>query len=79
MKYYSIVVTKVNSYFKCFGENRLADELNGLRYHRGEALSEAMIKPPKNVLELRLLERSEMAMQGAMEKVLEEHVRERLP
>jgi hypothetical protein len=73
------MVTKVNSYFKCFGENRLADELNGLRYNRREALSKAMIKHPKNVFELPLLERAEMAMKAAMEKVIEEHVREGLP
>jgi hypothetical protein len=38
-----------------------------------------MIKPPKNVLGLPLLERAEMAMKAAMEKLIEEHSREGLP
>lgn len=38
-----------------------------------------MIKPPLNVLELPLLERAAMAMEAAVEKVIEEHAREGLP
>jgi hypothetical protein len=42
-------------------------------------LRRAIIKPPKNVLELPLLERVEMAMKVATEQVIEEHMREGLP
>ena len=38
-----------------------------------------MIKPPANVLNLPLLERAAMAMEAAMEQVIEEHAREGLP
>ena len=38
-----------------------------------------MIKPPKNVLDLPLLDRAEMAMKAALEKVIEEHASEGLP
>ena len=38
-----------------------------------------MIHSTQNVLELPLLERAEMAMQAAMERVIEEHIREGLP
>lgn len=38
-----------------------------------------MIKPPTNVLDLPLLDRAEMAMKAAIEKVIEEHIREGLP
>jgi hypothetical protein len=38
-----------------------------------------MIKPPPNVLELPLEERALMALQAAVEKVIEEHAREGLP
>jgi hypothetical protein len=38
-----------------------------------------MIKPPLNVLDLPLLERAAMAMEAAMEQVIEEHAREVLP
>lgn len=38
-----------------------------------------MIKPPRNVLDLRLLDRAEMAMEAAIGKVIEEHMREGLP
>jgi hypothetical protein len=38
-----------------------------------------MIKPPLDILELPLLERAEMAMKAAMERVIEEHIREGLP
>jgi hypothetical protein len=38
-----------------------------------------MIKPPPNVLELPLQERAFMALQAAVEKVIEEHIREGLP
>jgi hypothetical protein len=38
-----------------------------------------MIKPPPNVLELPLFERAMMAMEAAMEQVIEEHAREGLP
>lgn len=38
-----------------------------------------MTKPPQNVLELPLAERGLMALKAAVEKVIEEHVREGLP
>jgi hypothetical protein len=38
-----------------------------------------MRKPPPNVLELPLIERAEMALEAAVEKVMEEHAREGLP
>ena len=38
-----------------------------------------MIKPPPNVLDLPLLDRAEMAMRAAVEKVIEEHAREGRP
>jgi hypothetical protein len=38
-----------------------------------------MISPPMNILELPVLERAEMAMKAAMEKAIEEHIREGLP
>jgi hypothetical protein len=38
-----------------------------------------MIKPPPDVFELPLLERAALAMQAAMEEVIEEHAREGLP
>jgi hypothetical protein len=38
-----------------------------------------MRKPPPNVLELPLIERAEMALRAAAEKVWEEHAREGLP
>ncbi len=38
-----------------------------------------MIKPPANVLELPLSERGLMALKAAVEKVIDEHVREGLP
>lgn len=38
-----------------------------------------MIKPPTNVLDLPLLDRAQMAMKAAIEKVIEEHAREGLP
>ncbi len=38
-----------------------------------------MSKPPKNILDLPLLDRAEMAMKVAIEKVIEEHAREGLP
>lgn len=38
-----------------------------------------MKKPPANVLELPLVERAEMALKGAVEKVWEDHAREGLP
>ncbi len=38
-----------------------------------------MINPPPNVLELPLVERALMALQAAVEKVIEEHAREGLP
>ena len=38
-----------------------------------------MIKPPPNVLDLPLLDRAQMAMTAAIEKVIEEHAREGLP
>ena len=38
-----------------------------------------MRKPPPNVLELPLIERAEMALKAAVEKVWDEHAREGLP
>jgi hypothetical protein len=38
-----------------------------------------MKKPPANVLELPLIERAEMALKAAVEKVMEEHAREGFP
>jgi hypothetical protein len=38
-----------------------------------------MISPPMNILELPVLEPAEMAMKAAMEKAIEEHIREGLP
>jgi len=38
-----------------------------------------MIHSTQNVLELPLLERAEMAMKAAIERVIEEHIREGLP
>jgi hypothetical protein len=38
-----------------------------------------MSKPPANVLELPIIERAEMALKAAVEKVMEEHAREGLP
>ena len=38
-----------------------------------------MIKPPPNVFELPVLDRAQMAMKAAVEKVTEEHAREGLP
>lgn len=38
-----------------------------------------MIKPPPNVLDLPLLDRAQMAMDAAVERVIEEHIREGLP
>jgi len=38
-----------------------------------------MIKPPPNVLDLPLLDRAQMAMKAAIEKLIEEHAREGLP
>ena len=38
-----------------------------------------MKEPPANVLELPLIERAEMALKAAVEKVMEEHAREGLP
>lgn len=38
-----------------------------------------MIKPPLDVLELPLLERAAIAMEEAVEGVIEEHIREGLP
>jgi hypothetical protein len=38
-----------------------------------------MIKPPGNVLELPLEQRAEMALKGAVEKVIVEHSRQGLP
>jgi hypothetical protein len=38
-----------------------------------------MIQPTQIVLDLPLLERAEMAMKAAMEKVIEEHIHEGLP
>ncbi len=38
-----------------------------------------MIKPPPNVLDLPLEERALMALEAAVEKVIEEHAREGLP
>jgi hypothetical protein len=38
-----------------------------------------MKKPPANIMELSLLERAEMALKSAVEKVMEEHAREGFP
>jgi hypothetical protein len=38
-----------------------------------------VISPPVNVLDLPLEERALMALQAAVEKVIEEHIREGLP
>jgi hypothetical protein len=38
-----------------------------------------MIHSTQNVLELPLMERAEMAMKAAMERVIEDHIREGLP
>ena len=38
-----------------------------------------MITPPSNILDLPLEERALMALEAAVEKVIEEHVREGLP
>jgi NurA-like 5'-3' nuclease len=38
-----------------------------------------MKSPPANVLELPLIERAEMALKAAVEKVMEEHAREGYP
>jgi hypothetical protein len=38
-----------------------------------------MIKPPPNVLDLPLEDRAMMAMEAAMEKLVEEYAREGLP
>ena len=38
-----------------------------------------MIRSTQNVLELPLLERAELAMKAAMERVIAEHIREGLP
>lgn len=38
-----------------------------------------MISPPVNILDLPLEERALMALQAAVEKVIEEHIREGLP
>ncbi|MCU1343274.1 MAG: hypothetical protein JWN92_2697 [Candidatus Acidoferrum typicum] len=38
-----------------------------------------MKKPPANVLELPLVERAEMALKAAVEKVWEDHARDGLP
>jgi hypothetical protein len=38
-----------------------------------------MKKPPVNVLELPLIERAEMALKAAVERVMEEHAREGFP
>ncbi len=38
-----------------------------------------MITPPPNILDLPLDERALMALQAAVEKVIEEHAREGLP
>jgi hypothetical protein len=38
-----------------------------------------MIRPRVNILELPLLDRTEMAVKTAMERVIEEHIREGLP
>lgn len=38
-----------------------------------------MRKPPPNVLELPLFERAKMAMEAAIEGVMEDHAREGLP
>jgi hypothetical protein len=38
-----------------------------------------LTKPPANILELPLAQRAEMALQAAVEKVVEEHVRDGRP
>ncbi|MGC2526839.1 MAG: hypothetical protein WA639_03770 [Candidatus Acidiferrum sp.] len=38
-----------------------------------------MISPPVNILDLPLEERALMALQAAVERVIEEHIREGLP
>jgi hypothetical protein len=38
-----------------------------------------MIRPPTNILDLDLEERALMALQAAVENVIEEHAREGLP
>ena len=38
-----------------------------------------MIKPPPNVLDLPMVERALMALEAAVEKVIDEHAREGLP
>ena len=38
-----------------------------------------MIKPPPNVLDLPMEERALMALEAAVEKLIEEHAREGLP
>ncbi len=38
-----------------------------------------MIKPPPNLLDLPMEERALMALEAAVEKVIDEHVREGLP
>jgi hypothetical protein len=38
-----------------------------------------MKKPPVNVLELPLIERAEMALKAAVDRVMEEHAREGFP
>lgn len=38
-----------------------------------------MTKPPANILELPLAERAEMALRAAVEKVVEEHIRNQRP
>ena len=38
-----------------------------------------MIEPPPNLLDLPLLDRAQMVMKAAIEKVIEEHAREGLP
>ena len=38
-----------------------------------------MFSPPANVLEMPLLRRAEIAMKTAMERVIQEHIREGLP
>jgi len=38
-----------------------------------------MTKPPANILELPIVERAEMALKAAVEKVIEAHVRDGRP
>ncbi len=38
-----------------------------------------LTKPPANILELPLAERAEMALKAAVEKVVEEHIRDGRP